>query len=314
MSDYSLKNNIIRLSKEAGFSICRFCDAKPLDSEIDRFEKQVSLLFGDDAKYLTRNIDKRRDPANILNGAKSVIVLATNYFSGDLYKNEPGAGKISRYALGMDYHDILKNRAKTLCREIREKVPDLQYYFSVDTGPVLEKAWAELSGLGWRGKNGLIISPEFGTWIFLTIIYVDIYLPPDKPIENECGKCNICRTMCPTGALDVPFVVEPKKCVSYWTIESKTEFFPERIRKNLRGRLYGCDVCQEVCPWNKKRQKVSADPAFRADRFPAEFNLERVLAMSEEEFREIFRKNPIKRLKLSGLKRNARELTKNSIK
>jgi len=235
--------------------------------------------------YMRRNPELRLNPRALFPPVKTIIVLAANYYPG---KIEYGRVKISRYALGRDYHRVLKKMMRRLFDFVKEEFPGVQGRFFVDSAPVMEKELARRAGLGWIGKNTLLITREYGSWVFLGEIFISVSLPPDEPFqENHCGTCNRCVDACPTGALK-PYFLDARLCLSYITVEHKGEI-PEVYRRKNGGWVFGCDVCQEVCPWNRKARSTSlSDLLPRIDPSPGEVG-------SEEEFREIYRGTPVLR-------------------
>jgi len=238
---------------EIGLSAAGFAKSDVLTEEINLFNKWLSNKFNADMAWLERNSDKREDINLILENVRSVIVVGLNYYSDYKYTDEPGYGKISRYAWGDDYHDVLLKKIESLSDFISSINPEIKNKCYVDTGPILEKQWAVKAGLGWQGKNSLILSKALGSYFFIGIILSTLEFDSDNIIPGHCGKCSACISACPTEAIIEPKVVDSNKCISYWTIEAKSnKNLPEHIKNNLNGWLYGCDICQEVCPWNKK--------------------------------------------------------------
>ncbi len=253
--------------------------------------------------WMERNREKRTDPSKILPNARSVVAVAMNYYTGFHHREDPEAGKISRYAWGDDYHKILTDRLKELLNFIGERAPDSKNKLYVDTGPVMDKVWAAKAGLGWQGKHTNLITKEFGSWVFLGEIITDLALEPDEPIADFCGSCTACIEACPTDAIVEPYQLDSTRCISYLTIEHKGEI-PEEFHPDLNNWIYGCDICQDVCPWNSFQQQTS-ERAF----YPRPENLaprvDSIAEMEQEEFTKRFRKSPIKRTKLEGIRRNA---------
>jgi epoxyqueuosine reductase len=276
-----------------------------LIEEFVYYEKWIEHNFNSSMNYLGKNADKRKSVRNILNSAKTVIATAFNYYTNS--ENIPensNFGKISRYSQVKDYHVVIKNNLKLLSDKIIQLKPDTENLIYVDTGPVLEKQWAVRAGIGWQGKNGLIITKEFGSYIFLGIIITSLEIEPDKPAKEHCGNCKKCIDACPTKAIIKPKVIDANKCIAYWTIETKPETdFPDFIKQNNPGWVYGCDICQEVCPWNSKVKETSITE-FNTHKLPAFINCKEIEKMTKEEFNQIFGNSPVKRLGLDGIKRN----------
>lgn len=298
--------------KEYALTNCGFDDigiakAEKLEEEGARLKLWLREGFHGLLEYLERNIEKRIDPQCILPGARSVIVVAQNYYTPYSHCLYPNHGKISRYAWGKDYHKVMAKKLRKLSRFIKEMEPSAATKFYVDTGPVLEKQWAVRAGIGWQGKHTNVISRKFGSWIFLGVLCTTLELRPDSPIKDYCGRCTACIDACPTQAITQPYVLDATRCISYWTIEVKADKeIPDNIAERLEGWIFGCDICQEVCPWNKF-QKPSSEQLFAPVK-ETTLHIDAIEQMDETEYAERFRGMPIKRAKLQGLKRNARAL------
>lgn len=306
----SPKNIIIQEAKKIGFSELGFAKYRTLFHEIQHYNKWINSGFNADLNWMKKNIDKRLDPALIVDNPKTIVVTAFNYNSDYYHSAEPNKGKISRYAWGDDYHDILLPKLRTLESKIKEIYPNSNSRSYVDTGPVLERQWARIAGIGWQGKNSLIINRSYGSWLFLGVIITSAEFLPDKPINDFCGTCTKCIDACPTGAIVAPKVVDSNKCISYWTIESRgTTDFPEEVKKGLNNYIFGCDICQEVCPWNRKKV-FTDDVKFYPRNDETELDIEYIKGMTQEEFSARFKKSPIKRAKIGGLKKNIENIIK----
>jgi epoxyqueuosine reductase len=303
------KQNIIEKALELGISAVKFTSPFVEPQVIQNYKNWLENDFNAEMEYLKTNLEKRSNPSQILESVKTVIVTALNYFPGKHPELQKGYGKITKYAQGEDYHSIFKNLLRNLTDWIKSKNPDSEFYISVDSSAVFEKYFAEKSGIGWQGKNGIIINPEIGSFIFLGIIFTNLEFKPDSPIADLCGTCVKCMEQCPTQAIIQPKVIDANKCISYWTIESKAEEIPEEIARKNTEWLYGCDVCQDVCPWNEKNAKITEITSFiNPENFALE--LESIRQMEQEEFSTKFSKSAIKRAKLNGLKKNAGALVK----
>ncbi len=310
MNNSSLKSVVTGLAGKLGFIKTGFALAESLKTEFDNFAWWLGAGFNAGMAWLEINTEKRQDPSLVLEGAKTIIVTAYNYNTPFKHDDSPGSakGKISRYAWGSDYHDIILPKLKSIAQEIESARPGTVSKCYVDTGPVLERQWAVRAGIGWQGKNGNILTKDFGSWFFLGTIITTAEFEPDKPMENFCGKCTKCIDACPTGAILQPKVVDARKCLSYWTIEAKSDReIPAEIAKNAKGWLYGCDICQDVCPWNRK-PVYSAEPAFTPRNEETSLDLQQIMNFTKEEYNERFRRSPVKRAKLEGLKRNIRDI------
>jgi len=252
--------------------------------------------------YMQRGEEKRRDPKKILPGAKSIVVLAMNYFTdtGERIPDSAKKGRIARYALGDDYHDVLAGKLRKVDDFLREFGGKQKCY--VDTGPVLERDYAAQAGIGWHGKSTMLIDEKLGTWFFLAEIFTTLELLPDQQATDRCGTCERCIKACPTGAITAPHKLDARRCISYLTIELKGAI-PVQLRPLIGDRIFGCDDCLDACPWNRFA-RVSHETAFSARRSTTVFSLRDYLALNEYEFRNLFRNSPIKRIKRRGFLRN----------
>lgn len=305
MTLLEIKNELINYSQEIGIPLLGFAKAEELTEEIELHKESLKNNYHADMAYLERHAEKKRDVRSILPSAKSVIVAAISYNFN--MKHESNSGKIARYAWLEDYHSLLMRRLIKIENKIKTFYHNAETKSYVDTGPIMEKQWAVRAGIGWLGKNSLVINKKNGSYLLLGIIITNIEFPPDTPVKEHCGNCTNCLQACPTKAIIQEKVIDSRNCISYWTIESKTETFPENIRKNLNGNLFGCDICQEVCPWNQKAVKCYDKEMLESINRTA-FRIEEIENMTENDFKTIFKNSPIKRCKLSGLKRNAEEL------
>lgn len=285
-----------------GFVFCGISKADFLEEEAPRLESWLKNSFHGKMGYMENHFDKRLDPRKLVEGAKSVISLGFNYYTKEK-QADPEAPKISKYAYGQDYHDVIKSRLRELLHAMSEKIGDVGGRAFVDSAPVLDRAWARKSGLGWIGKHSNLISRKHGSFFFLAELIVDVDLAYDVPLTKDyCGSCTRCLDACPTEAILSPGIVDGSRCISYLTIELKDEL-PGGFRGKMDNWMFGCDVCQDVCPWNRFSSSHE-QPAFR----PAEGILEMTKAewqeITEDVFRKIFKGSPVKRTKFSGLKRN----------
>jgi epoxyqueuosine reductase len=307
-----LKAQLLDFARELGFDSCRIvtCSAPAHAAE---FRNWLSEGAHGEMDYMARGEEKRRDLQKILRGAKSIVVLALNYFQGDGNEAEtmpvrlgPAAteekahGRIARYAWGDDYHDVITAKLSKIDNFLREFGGQQKCY--VDTGPVLERDHAAEAGIGWHGKSTMLIDETLGTWFFLAEILTTLELPADAPARDRCGTCSRCIKACPTGAITGPHKLDARRCISYLTIELKGAI-PIDLRPLIGDRIFGCDDCLEACPWNRFA-KVSNEAAFAARRSTVAFSLRDYLALNEAEFRNLFRKSPIKRIKRRGFLRN----------
>ena len=299
-----LTNQIVtEKAKELGFDLVGFARAEVLHDETEKLKQWLGKDYHASMEYMNCNYDKRRDVKNILPDAKSVISLAMNYYTDHHHAGKTGFGKVSRYAWGKDYHLVMWEKLELLEEELKLIDPDFESMSYVDTGPVMDKAWAVKAGIGWMGKHTNVITREIGSWIFLATIIANIDFDYNVPMADFCGSCRACVEACPTGAIVDEYVVDSNKCISFLTIENKGAIAPE-FKMEFDGWLFGCDVCQDVCPWNKKFSFVSQHEEFN----PCgnkEFSINEILEMEPETFKSRFEISPIKRAKISGLKRNA---------
>ena len=295
-----LTNFIKSKSVDLGFISCGISKADFLEDEAANLENWLKNEMHGEMSYMERNFDMRLDPRKILNGAKSVISLTYNYYTDKLQKD--GNFKISKYAFGTDYHFVIREKLKNLLFLIKEKVGDINGRVFVDSAPILERAWAKKSGLGWIGKNTNLISKNVGSFFFLCEIIVDIELDYDYSTTDHCGTCTACIDACPTNAIVEPYKVDGSRCISYLTIELK-ENMPEYAKDSYDKWIFGCDICQDVCPWNKF-SKPHNEPLFNADEKFLSMSKNEWLEITKETFDKVFRDSPVKRTGYDGLKRN----------
>jgi epoxyqueuosine reductase len=251
-------------------------------------------------KYMENYFDKRLDPRLLVEGSKSVISLLYNYYPAQVQNTS--APKISKYAYGTDYHEVIKDKLKEFLMALKEKIGDINGRAFVDSAPVMDKVWAAKSGLGWIGKNSNLINKQQGSFFFIAELIIDVALEYDGPINDYCGTCTRCIDACPTEAIVAPYIVDGSKCISYLTIELKDEI-PDVFKNKMDGWAFGCDVCQDVCPWNSF-SKPHNENAFKNTSGFLEYTEQDWIDLSEETFNVIFRHSSVKRTKYKGLKRN----------
>jgi len=291
---------------DIGFDKVSIVAACALEAEAERLREWLSRGYQGKMAWLEREPEKRSDPRQLMSDARSVVVVILNYYTD--YQHGPDAGKISRYAWGDDYHYVLREKLSELLEWIRNQEIDVQGKICVDTAPFMDKAWAERAGLGWIGKSSNLITRELGSWVFIGSLLLDIELEYDDTIvEDHCGTCTACLDACPTNAIIEPYIVDSRRCISYATIELRDETLPDEIASNLNGWLYGCDICQDVCPWNRFEQPT-VEARFEPRKGETAIDLEVIERMEHEEYVKRFRRSAIKRTKLSGLKRNTATL------
>lgn len=298
------KKSILRAAaREQGFGLFGVARPDPA-AHAEDFLRWLEEGNHADMEWMRRSAEKRTDPSLVLPGVKSIVLLGFNYFQGDHPQNEaprPGAtGKFARYARGLDYHDLLKPRAKILVDLLASWGGEQKFY--ADTGPVLEREYAALAGLGWQGKSTVLINRNLGKWFFLAEILTTVELPSDTPEKNHCGKCTRCIEACPTNAIVAPYKLDARRCISYLTIEHKGSI-PEELREAVGDRIFGCDDCLDACPWNRFA-KISSEAHFQATKATTGYTLREYLEMTDEEFRRMFQGSPVKRTKLERFQRN----------
>ena len=290
-----------------GFDACGIAEAGPIDPD-DHLGQWLARGFHADMDWMAQTKQRRQDIRLVLPGARSVVVVATNYYA-PRPAPERRTGQVSRYAWGRDYHNALRKPLRALAAHIEQAGEGKESYCCIDTGPVLERAWAERAGVGWTGKNTMLIRPGMGSWLFLSVIATSVELAPDAPLVGRCGTCTACMDACPTGAIVAPGVVDARRCIAYHTVENRGAA-PDELAQAFGDRLFGCDTCQEACPWNRE-----ASETLNADFHPrpghANSGLGQWESMSEEEFKERFAGSPIRRARHAGMQRNAKIVNRN---
>jgi epoxyqueuosine reductase len=295
---------------EIGFHKIGIVPAEALPEEKKYLREWLEKGFHGEMLWIEREPEKRTDPKLLFPEAKSVIVVALNYFTPHEHEEDSLKGKVSRYAWGDDYHDVLKEKLRALLAFIKTLDAAADGKICVDTAPIMDKAWAARAGLGWIGKHSNLITKEYGSWVFIGEILLNLELEFETEIvPDHCGTCRACLDACPTAAIVAPFTVDSRKCLSYTTIELRAPNFPEEIVKDLNGWLYGCDICQDVCPWNRF-EKPTDEKRFEPREGNITADLDEILLLSPERYAEKFRRSAMKRTKLAGLQRNAAALKK----
>ncbi len=293
-----------RIKQEAqrlGFSFCGMAKAQFLEAEAPRLEAWLNQQKQGEMHYMENYFDKRLDPTKLVEGSKSVISLLYNYYNPkEVFKKD--ALKISKYAYGHDYHQVIKDKLKQLLAFIQDEIGEVHGRAFVDSAPVLEKAWAVKSGLGWMGKNTNIINKGSGSFYFLSELIIDLELEYDNPVTDHCGTCTACIDACPTEAIVAPYQVDGSKCISYFTIELK-EAIPLEMKGKFENWMFGCDVCMDVCPWNRFA-KPHKEPLFEPESALADMKQQNWKDITEEVFNLLFKKSPVKRTQYNGFKRN----------
>lgn len=291
---------IKKKAHELGFSFCGISEATFLEEEAPRLESWLKNGFHGEMAYMENHFDKRLDPRLLVDGAKSVVSLLLNYYPSE-FQNE-NSYKISKYAYGEDYHFVIKDKLKELMHHIHEEIGEVDGRVFVDSAPVLDKAWAAKSGLGWVGKNNNLINKGNGSFFFVAELIIDLELEYDSATTNHCGTCTACIDACPTQAIESPYIVNGSKCISYLTIELKDDI-PNQFKNQLDDWMYGCDVCQDVCPWNRF-SKPHSEPLFTPKKQLLDYSKNDWEDLTQELFQEIFKKSAVKRAKYIGLMRN----------
>jgi len=296
-------------AKEIGFMFCGVSKAEFLENEAPRLEKWLTNNMHGEMRYMENHFDKRLDPRLLVDGARSVISLGLNYYS-DHKQVDPLAPKISKYAYGADYHTVIKDKLKQLLEIINEKIGDVNGRAFVDSAPVLDRAWAKKSGMGWIGKNSNLINKKAGSFFFLAELIIDLDLEYDiEPTADHCGSCTRCIDACPTDAIVGPYVVDGSRCISYLTIELKDEI-PQEFKGKLDNWMFGCDICQDVCPWNKF-SVLHNEPSFSVVPELLDMSKNDWEEITQDVFQKIFKASAVKRTKFNGLTRNI-EFLRNS--
>ena len=293
-------NQIKSEAARLGFLSCGISKAEFLEKEAPRLEKWLNDRMHGEMGYMENHFDKRLDPRLLVDGARSVISLLLNYYPSETQDSD--TYKISKYAFGTDYHFVIKDKLKALLAFINEEIGEVNGRAFVDSAPVLDKAWAARSGLGWMGKHTNLLTQQLGSFYFIAELIVDLDLEYDTPVTDHCGDCTACIDACPTQAIVEPYVVDGSKCISYFTIELK-DSIPASYQGQFEDWMFGCDVCQDVCPWNRF-SKPHNEPLFEPRSELLNYSKEQWHELTEEVFADLFRKSAVKRTKYSGLKRN----------
>ena len=302
----NVSDRIKTKAKELGFMDCGISEARFLSEEKDRLINWLQEGMHGEMGYMNNHLEKRLDPRLLVENARSVISVLLNYFPAQK-QVDPDAPVLSKYAFGTDYHFIMKDKLGELLKFIQTEIASCEGRCFVDSAPVLDRAWAARAGLGWIGKNTNLISTEHGSFFFIGELILDLELPvDDKVVRNHCGNCSRCIDACPTKALVAPFVLDARKCISYQTIENRGEIDPE-LKGKFENRVFGCDICQDVCPWNLKSETHS-EPAFIADARLMNFSRDEWHSMDKPTFNELFRNSAVKRTRFEGLQRNMKFL------
>ncbi|MCC6816499.1 MAG: tRNA epoxyqueuosine(34) reductase QueG [Saprospiraceae bacterium] len=294
-------SDLREITNRLGFQSVGVSPVYQLDEEAKKLELWLSKDYQGEMSFLERYFDLRTDPRKLLPGCKSIIVLSMNYYQAQKHRED---SKISRYAYGQDYHKVLKKKAKEIHQWMIEKYGDILFRAFVDSAPIMERVWSEKAGISWNGKNTLSISPGNGSYFFLMCILTDLEVEKNNPIKDHCGTCTRCIDACPTEAIDKNgYLLDASKCISYLTIELKKNI-PEEFKNKMENWIFGCDICQEVCPWNRFSKPTELNE-FEAKNEILNLNIEDWISLEEEKWLEISKKSPLKRTGIAGIKRNA---------
>jgi epoxyqueuosine reductase len=292
--------------RELGFDFCGIARAQQLDEDARRLEQWLNKGLHGNMQYMENYFDLRIDPTKLVPGAKSVITVLLNYFPQQT--QQPGTPNISKYAYGKDYHEVIKSKLHALLAFINENIGEVHGRGFVDSAPVLERSWAQRSGLGWIGKNGNLLTKQQGSFFFIATLIVDLELEYDDPFAKDyCGSCRKCIDACPTGAITDNKVINGSQCISYYTIELKDMLLPDDKKGQFADWMFGCDVCQDVCPWNRFA-KPTGETGFAPIPEILNFTTKEWESLTEDAFKQIFRHSPMKRAKYQGIQRNIKFL------
>lgn len=290
-------------AKRLGFDFCGIAKAEFLESEAPRLEEWLNRNYQGKMAYLANHFDKRLDPTKLVEGAKTVVSLIYNYYPEKQLSHQPEDLKLAKYAYGQDYHDVIRAKLTEFLEVIREEIGEINGRSFVDSAPVMERQWAQRAGLGWIGKNSLLLNRQMGSFFFLAELIIDLEATPDTALAKDyCGTCTACMDACPTDAIVQPEVIDASKCISYLTIELK-EAIPNVFAGKMENWVFGCDICQDVCPWNRF-SRTHQEPAFQPNPELSQFTNLEWIEMTEETFKRVFAKSAVKRTKFSGIKRN----------
>ena len=297
---------------QLGFHKVVIARAETLSPEDARLQEWLARGYQGDMNWMARDPEQRADPRKFFPEARSVVVVALNYYTPPEHSDHPATGKVSRYAWGDDYHEVVGEKLRGLLKWIKAQWPEAEGKVCVDIQPMMDKAWAQRAGLGWIGKHTNLITEEYGSWVFIGELLLNIELEHDPDqVADQCGSCVLCIDACPTGAIVEPYVLDSNLCISHATIESRAPAIREDVAAHLEGWLYGCDICQDVCPWNQMTP-ATTEPLFEPRDGNVDANLSEVLDLNSDTYAARFRHTAMKRAKLSGLQRNARALQNHS--
>ena len=290
-------------AKKLGFDFCGIAKAEFLEEEAPKLEQWLNQHYHGEMAYMANHFDKRLDPTKLVDGAKTVVSLIYNYYPSERLSEGPEDYKLAKYAYGQDYHFVIKDKLKSLLAVLQEEIGEFGGRAFVDSAPVMERQWAQKSGLGWLGKNSLLLNKQMGSFFFLAELIIDLEVSPDPPmVKDYCGTCTKCIDACPTEAIVKPGVVNGSHCISYFTIELK-EQIPQEVKGKFDNWIFGCDICQDVCPWNRF-SKAHKEPLFEPHPDLKQLRKKDWEEITAETFNKVFKKSAVKRTKFSGLLRN----------
>jgi epoxyqueuosine reductase len=296
-------------ARELGFHKVGITRAENLSMEQANLEAWLHRGYHGEMNWMSRDPAQRADPRRLFSEARSVVAVALNYYTPHQHRANSASGKVSRYAWGDDYHEVVGDKLRELLSWIKQQWPEAQGKVCVDIQPMMDKAWAARAGLGWVGKHTNLITHEYGSWVFIGELLLNLELDyEDEEVADQCGSCTLCIDACPTAAIVEPYVVDSRLCISHATIESRAPEIDKEVATKLEGWLYGCDICQDVCPWNQMTPATD-EPRFEPREGNVDASLSEILALTPETYATRFRRSAMKRAKLSGLQRNARALT-----
>lgn len=307
MNQTELTALIRQTAYSLGFCKIGIIAADPIQADSGRRLKEwIDSGYHAEMAWMVNHLEKRLEPACLMENTRSIVCLAMNYYTPDEYDREkPDSLKIAKYARGTDYHYVIKDRLKILLAQLQERFPEITGRAFTDSAPIMEKPLAVQSGVGWMGKNGNVIIPGQGSWVFLGELFLNVTLDYDsEKVADHCGNCSRCIDACPTEAIVGDGIIDANRCLSYWTIEYKGDSFPKSIQEKQSGWIFGCDICQDVCPWNIKFATVTTEAAFQPRPLNRQPEATTLLALDDTSFRANFQKSPVKRTKLSGFRRN----------
>ena len=291
-----------------GFEKVGIVPAQALGDERDRLSQWLGRGYHGEMAWMARDPELRTDPRKLFPAARSVIAVAKNYYTPAEHSDDPATGKVSRYAWGDDYHEVVGAKLRALLAGIKEEFPHAEGKVCVDIQPMMDKAWAARAGLGWIGKHANLITTEYGSWVFIGELLLNIELEYDNEVvADHCGSCTLCIDACPTSAITEPYLLDSNKCISYATIELREADFPTEVAEHLEGWFYGCDICQDVCPWNRFEQ-ITDESRFEPREGNVNSSLSKVLELTPETYAQRYHGSAMKRARLSGLQRNAHAL------